>query len=166
MNVNSLIGRFLRLQVFCLATVTLFALVWSGFAFIDEIHYAAGHCDLEKVTPLLKDNPELISRRDAFGYTPLHDAALEGHKDMVELLLAKGADVNAKDKDGNTPLHEAAYTNDRGFVELLLAEGAEVNAKNSSGSTPLRWALFGPRQGPLRIDTDTVELLRQHGGHE
>ena len=38
------------------------------------------------------------------GWTPLHDAAYAGHKETVELLIAKGADVNAKDEDGDTPL--------------------------------------------------------------
>jgi ankyrin repeat protein len=38
------------------------------------------------------------------GWTPLHDAARGGHKEIAELLIAKGADLNAKDNDGETPL--------------------------------------------------------------
>jgi cytohesin len=38
----------------------------------------------------------------------LHYAAYGGHKEIAELLIAEGADVNAKDEDGVTPLHEAA----------------------------------------------------------
>nr|HIL75857.1 ankyrin repeat domain-containing protein [Rhodospirillales bacterium] len=34
----------------------------------------------------------------------MHYAALKGHKEVVELLLANGANVNAKDDDGKTPL--------------------------------------------------------------
>ncbi len=41
------------------------------------------------------------------GVTPLHDAAGNGQKDLVELLLTKGADINAKAKNGGTPLYLA-----------------------------------------------------------
>jgi len=40
-------------------------------------------------------------------WTPLHTTALEGNKEVVELLIAKGVDVNAKDVDGKTPLNSA-----------------------------------------------------------
>jgi len=59
---------------------------------------------------------------------------MTGHKEIVELLIAKGADVNSKDKSGYTPLHGAATDV---TVELLIAEGADVNAKGDDGSTPL-----------------------------
>ena len=39
--------------------------------------------------------------------TPLHETARSGRKEVVELLIAKGADVNAKDVDGKTPLNSA-----------------------------------------------------------
>ena len=39
-------------------------------------------------------------RKNEDGYTPLHLAAQSGHKRIDELLIAKGADVNAKDGIG------------------------------------------------------------------
>jgi ankyrin repeat protein len=41
-----------------------------------------------------------VNARDDFGLTPLHAAAQEGHMEVAELLIAKGADVNAKDGIG------------------------------------------------------------------
>ena len=61
-----------------------------------------------------KDNDE---------WTPLHLAARYGHKEIVEYLVEKGADVNAKDKEGWTPLHFAAQEGHTEIVEwqnLLL----------------------------------------------
>jgi hypothetical protein len=69
--------------------------------------------------------------------TPLHVAALTGHKDIAELLLAKGADVNAKSNGGLTPLHQAAYHGHKDLAELLLSKGADVNAKANHDETPL-----------------------------
>ncbi len=57
-----------------------------------------------------------------------------GEKNVAELLLAKGADVNATNNDGDTPLHCAAYHRD--MAELLLNKGANVSAKNKRGETP------------------------------
>jgi hypothetical protein len=53
---------------------------------------------------LLKDNPKLVFSKDSGGLTRLHWAAVYGHKDIAELLLAKGAEVNVKNGDGKTPL--------------------------------------------------------------
>ena len=38
------------------------------------------------------------------GWVPLHGAAFTGHMEVVELLLANGANMNAKNEDGDTPL--------------------------------------------------------------
>ena len=72
-------------------------MVWSSLAFGGEIHDAAAKGDLRKVKALLKEHPELVSAKEGgLGWTPLHVAAYGGHKDVVELLLDKGADVKPK----------------------------------------------------------------------
>ena len=85
--------------------------------------------------------------------TPLHYAAGWGHKEIVELLIAEGADVNAMNGAGQTPLHFAAQEGQKEIVELLIAKGADVNAKTNDGETPLDLA-----KGEI------ADLLRKHGG--
>jgi len=85
--------------------------------------------------------------------TPLHAAAIRNHKEIAQLLIAKGADVNAKNKYGGTPLHYAAT---KEIAELLIAKGANVNMREIDGSTPLDLAIKRKR-------TEIAELLRKHG---
>lgn len=95
---------------------------------------AVSNADIEQVSALLLAYPRLVEARDhvnSSGDTPLHQA---GTKEMVELLLSCGADVNARDNDGWTPLH-TAYDPDTALV--LLAHGADVNAASDAGVTPL-----------------------------
>ena len=49
------------------------------------------------------------------GWTPLGYAALDGHKEIVELLISKDADVDVMDRSGGTPLSYAAI---RGHKEM------------------------------------------------
>jgi ankyrin repeat protein len=83
-------------------------------------------------------NGVALPHKDDDGQTPLHFAYR--HKDVAELLLAKGADVNAKDKNGTTPLDVAATMCQKDTVELLLAKGADVNATDNDGWTALHVA--------------------------
>ena len=55
---------------------------------------------------------------------------------MTELLISKGADVNATDVNTSTPLHFAAISGDIEVVQLLLANGANVNARTVRGTYP------------------------------
>jgi len=83
--------------------------------------------------------PRTPSRDQRF--TPLHSAvatdAGAADPDIVRLLLAAGADPNAKSTEGGTPLHTAAFTGDRESAELLLAYGADPTATDAKGRTPL-----------------------------
>ncbi len=84
-----------------------------------------------------RDDPgNPLSRYPLCG-TPLHDAAYNGHNDVVELLIANGAEVNGKNPLGVVPLHSAASQDQTETVKLLVANGADINVKNSSGYTPL-----------------------------
>ena len=72
--------------------------------------------------------------------TPLHIASYNGYLSIVEYLISKGADINAKDDDGNTPLHTASSNGHLPIVEYLISKGADINAKTKDGYTPISLA--------------------------
>jgi hypothetical protein len=153
MSTNNFLIRLFHPQIPCLAIITLIALACGTPAFCGEIHDAARKGNLKKVKTLLEKNPELVSSKDSESHTPLHWAVHK--KDVVELLLAHGADVNAKAKNGITPLHMAVMVGGKDVVELLLAKGAAVNARDQSDATPLHNAAMAGK--------DAVELLLSKG---
>lgn len=72
------------------------------------------------------------------GVTPLFIAVQEGRRDVLALLLDKGADVNSHARIGEvTPLHIGAYKGDREMITFLLAHGADKNARMTSGERPV-----------------------------
>jgi len=77
-------------------------------------------------------------------------------KDVVKLLIDKGADVNAKTNDGDTALMWAAISGEVDIVKMLLEKGADVNAKNNHGDTAL---IFAAAQG----NVDIVKILLDAG---
>jgi|DEB19_MinimDraft_3_1074340.scaffolds.fasta_scaffold32027_2 ankyrin repeat protein len=78
-------------------------------------------------------DPNAIDRR---GLTPLHRAAESESVKAARVLIAAGANVNARTKrHRGTPLH-LGFQNPE-MVKALIAGGADVNAKNDYGETPL-----------------------------
>ena len=85
------------------------------------------------------------------GETPLHRAGHNKNPTVVEMLLAAGAEIEARDEYGETPLHRAAqWSGNPAVVELLLSAGADPNARDHNGDTPLKYAKHG----------DVIELLQ------
>jgi ankyrin repeat protein len=96
-----------------------------------------------------------VNQADTKGNTPLYEAAKEGKKDIVELLLNVGADVNkANREDATLPLHWAvAYAHaHKDIVKLLLKAGADINAQSRFGYTALYVAVLNGHK-------DIIELL-------
>jgi ankyrin repeat protein len=114
-----------------------------------------------------KGNPDLVAyllaceadftAQDETGNTPLHLAALKGHKAVCEQLVAtKRVDVNAQNHINKTALHFAAEKSDVELMAYLLAHGANVTAQDRSGVTPLHIAV-------KREDIRLVKLLLKAG---
>jgi len=82
-----------------------------------------------------------INQQNAKGLSPLMIAAREDNKEIVEILLRVGADVNVVDESGNSALH---LTSQNGFSDLvakLVQSGCNINLQNSNHITPLAAAI-------------------------
>ena len=98
---------------------------------------------------MLLDKWSDVNAQDNNGYTALIRAIKGGFKNIVQLLLHKGADVNVK-SGGTTALMEASYNGFKEVVQLLIDNGAEVNST----------ALMGASQNGHK---DVVQLLIDNG---
>lgn len=71
---------------------------------LENLIEAVKQCDLERVSAILESDDRLVNLRDESGATPLHYATLNGHRQIVRLLLQRGADINSTDSQfGATP---------------------------------------------------------------
>lgn len=98
--------------------------------------------NLELVRFLL-DNRANPQRRNRYGDTALMIAALQGHKEIVRLMVERKIDLN---HGGWNPLHYAAFEGRAEIISLLLAAGADINQKAPNGYTSL---MLAARNGHL-----------------
>ena len=107
------------------------------------------------------DNGVNVNAKSEPGLTSLHCAVNEdfkgSHRELVKLLIEKGADVNARDDILDTPLHGAS---NKETAETLIKAGADVDVKNESGETPLHVV---ERQFDEKKASEICELLIANG---
>jgi ankyrin repeat protein len=84
-----------------------------------------------------------INATDAYGYTPLMNAAMLGRLDAVKVLIESGADIQKRGQFGYTALHAASQGGYLDVVQALVKYGASVNCKNDDGDIPLILAVRG-----------------------
>jgi hypothetical protein len=89
---------------------------------------------LHRVKYLLKTGADLEFRCSEGATTSLHQAAINGHKDILEALLEAGASVDAGDKSGATALHLAS---DGSVAIALIKAGADIDHEDCAGKTPV-----------------------------
>jgi ankyrin repeat protein len=130
---------------------------WSADGF-SPLHLAAFFGRVAAVRLLLERGaPVGRASRNGLKVTPLHSAAAGHHAGIGALLLAAGADPNARESGGYSPLHAAAQNGDLPLVRALLDHGADRDAVSDDGLTA---AALAETKGFAAI----VELLEQGTG--
>ncbi len=127
---------------------------------VTPLGLAMASCGLETAKTLIEHGANVNIRFHA-GATMLHALPYaenyDRHREMAEMLVAAGADVNAvTERERNTPLHTAAMFGDYDTAEILLQAGAYAEHANTFGDRPLHGAAA---LGQARI----VTMLLQHG---
>ncbi|XP_064640281.1 ankyrin repeat domain-containing protein 27-like [Lineus longissimus] len=105
--------------------------------------------------------------RDDRGCTSLHIASMYGHAGIMDILVSKGAVVNATDYHGSTPVHIACQRGHQNVTLMLLHYHADINPVDNDGNTPLHMctanghddcvkALVYYDQGTHRLDVNAA----------
>lgn len=102
----------------------------------------------------LADVPNIVSSPQKYW-----EAHCQTRAEAAELLIASGADVNARDVSGNTPLHTAASTNNILMIKMLTARGADLKVTNNTGQTPLYYSIAIGHWGDINRELLTIGTL-------
>ncbi|CRK92769.1 CLUMA_CG006293, isoform A [Clunio marinus] len=109
----------------------------------NEIFKCISNGNIIELKSKLASHNGSIDFTDENGMTPLQHSAYKGSKEIVQLLLDLGADVNSSKHEFHyTALHFAALSGDHDVCLLLLSAGANPNAINSVGRTPAQMGAF------------------------
>ena len=136
--------------------IGLFAAVVLSAATDARLADAAQQGDKDAVRTLLKQKAD-INGAHGDGATALHWAAYNDDLEMVRILLASGANINATTREGAlTPLFMACTNGDAPMIEALLKAGADAKSTKSNGTTAL---MIAAASG----NPEAVKVLLDHG---
>ena len=146
-----------------------------------SIHEAAGQGDIEAVKQLLAAGADLNEKDEDFRWTPLQHAIMSGQlevvrilikynsdihvrddngctllhlaqtKEIAELLIGEGADINASGPSKSCPLSSAVWDGNKEVAEFLIRQGANVNSTDILGATPLHEAASAAHKELVKI---------------
>ncbi|XP_067653123.1 fibronectin type 3 and ankyrin repeat domains protein 1-like [Haliotis asinina] len=121
------------------------------------LHLACRGGDLETVKLILSLDLVDINSRGRNSRTPVLEAAWTGHRDVVEFLVGRGADVPLVDKWGDNVLHLACRGGDLETVKLIMSKNVvDINSRGEKCRTPV---MLAARNG----GRDVVEFLVGRG---
>lgn len=108
---------------------------------------------LERVRQAVEEDASLATAFAPDGYTALGLASFFGHLGIVNLLLGRGAEVNAPSRNemAVVPLHSAAAARHLAIAEVLIENGADVNIPSAGGSTALHRAAQNGQMPLVRL---------------
>ncbi len=155
---------FLAMENECAALIKLFlqlsiSLNWGTTDGIDlsVLHVAAKKGNASIVQMLLEHGTMDIDAKDGHNQTPVFQAALHGHHEVVKLLLKGNANIELRDLGGRTPLLVASGNGHESVVGLILENGTvDINDTNAKGYTALLLACKNGQES-------TAKLLLQAG---
>ncbi len=114
--------------------------------------------DAKRVGECLAQDPSSLVEFSPDGYFPLGLACFFGRREVVSLLLERGADIHtaARNPMKVQSLHAAAAADDAEICRWLLDRGADPNARQQMGWTPFQQAVH-------KKNADLVRLMLAHG---
>ncbi len=122
--------------------------------------HRAAYNGYAEVFKLLVDHGANVEARAVLERTVL-DSAIDAEvnrEDIIAMLLAAGADVNARDEQGMTPIFWSIPAGDPNVVKLLIEHGASARTRGYLNTTPLHDAAFYGQQ-------EIAELLIEYGAY-
>jgi ankyrin repeat protein len=123
---------------------------------MDTLHIASSNDDIENVKKLIENGKD-VNSYNINGNTPLHEACINGHTNVIKFLISIGAKINAKNHySRDTPLHKAVQNNHIDSVKILLEANAEVHNLDVCRKSALYTAYYNKR-------IDIANLLLEKG---
>ncbi|XXQ39153.1 Ankyrin repeat domain-containing protein [Plasmodiophora brassicae] len=101
------------------------------------LHEVARRGCSENLVGFLIEHGALVDAQDYKGQTPLHLAADNGRREVVNRLLDRGAHIDAIDRQGRTALHLAADSGRLDVIDILIQRGANDTVVDSQGCQPV-----------------------------
>lgn len=133
-----------------------------------EFYYAVIENDIKKVSEMIQGEKGFCENIKPYNESLLYHAAINGKKEMVEMLLEKGCNTDVKNERGYTPLHAATLYGFTIVVGILLKNKAEVDIQDGYGNTPLQEAVSNYKNDMaiiiLLVENGANPLIRNHSG--
>ncbi|MBM93125.1 MAG: hypothetical protein CMF51_00005, partial [Legionellales bacterium] len=117
---------------------------------------AAESGDIDQARNALNRGASVNAINETNGDAALILGALNGHKNIVDVLIAHDVSLDVQDQNGDTALMWAVGCAHKSIVEALINAGADVNARSKNGLTALTWAV-------KNSDEDLVKLFIDQG---
>lgn len=157
--------KIFMLSAFFLSYTGLFAMdTAKSVGRVRQLLNAIHRNDVEAVRGLIHAGVNVNTEIEHFGlkgYSPLHMAAGSNETDLeiVEMLLYKGANIDAVREGGETPLLLAADSSASAIASRLIRAGADINAANEWGRTALHSAAAQKNPEMVRMLIDAKANL-------